>query len=91
MTREEAIEQLKWYFEEDDGIGADPSTKKAYKVVLEVLAKMEAIQIELTQKKGVWIMGNGMGTTCSNCYYKLETTGLPSKCPCCGAQMEGQV
>ena len=43
------------------------------------------------QKKGVWIMGNGMGTYCSNCYYRLETTGLLSICPNCGAQMEGQI
>ena len=41
------------------------------------------------QKKGVWMMNTGLGTMCSNCYYKLETTGLPSKCPCCGANMEG--
>lgn len=43
------------------------------------------------QKKGVWIMGNAMGTYCSNCYYKLETTGLLSYCPNCGAEMEGQI
>lgn len=44
--------------------------------------------IEPEQKKGKWIMGNGMGTVCSNCYYKLETTGLLSNCPNCGAEME---
>lgn len=35
--REEAIKQLKWYFEEDDGTGSDSSTKKAYEVALEAL------------------------------------------------------
>lgn len=39
-------------------------------------------------KKGKWIMGNGTGTTCSRCNYKLETTGLLMYCPHCGAQME---
>lgn len=44
MTIEEATEQLKWYFECDDGTGSDSSMKKAYKVVIEALAKMKAIQ-----------------------------------------------
>ena len=43
------------------------------------------------QKKGVWIMGTGMGTYCSKCYYRLQTTGLLSICPNCGARMEGQI
>lgn len=30
MTIEQAIEQLDWYFEADDGLGADPVTKEAY-------------------------------------------------------------
>lgn len=33
MTRDEAIEQLDWYFEQDDGIAADPVTKEAYKTI----------------------------------------------------------
>lgn len=35
--RKEAIKQLKWYFEEDDGTGAGPNVKKAYEVALEAL------------------------------------------------------
>lgn len=38
-------------------------------------------------KKGTWMMSGGV-TMCSNCYYKLETTGLLSRCPNCGAEME---
>ena len=30
MTRDEAIEQLDWYFNEDDGIAADNQTHAAY-------------------------------------------------------------
>lgn len=44
MTIEEAIEQLKWYFECDDSTSSDSSMKKAYKVVIEALAKMKVIQ-----------------------------------------------
>lgn len=39
------------------------------------------------QKKGKWI-SNITGIVCSNCYYKLETTGLLSECPNCGAKMD---
>ena len=28
---------------------------------------------------------------CSNCNYKLETTGLPMICPRCGADMRGKI
>lgn len=30
MTRDEAIKQLDWYFNEDDGIAADDKTHAAY-------------------------------------------------------------
>lgn len=38
-------------------------------------------------KKGEWI-STGVGIICSNCYSKLETTGLLSRCPNCGTNME---
>ena len=38
------------------------------------------------RKKGVWIQG--FDVRCSNCNYKLQTTGLPSRCPNCYAEME---
>ena len=37
MTREEAIEQIKWYFEMDDGIAADNVTKRAINMAIEAL------------------------------------------------------
>lgn len=37
MTREEAIEQIKWYFEEDDGISAEDITKEAVDMAIEAL------------------------------------------------------
>lgn len=43
MTREEAIKQIKWYFEEDDGIGAEDITKEAIYMAIEAL-KAEIVQ-----------------------------------------------
>ena len=33
MTRDQAIEQLDWYFDSDDGGAADPVTKEAYQTL----------------------------------------------------------
>ena len=40
----------------------------------------------LTPKTANWIWS--IDVRCSNCNYKLETTGLPSYCPNCGARMK---
>ena len=37
MTRKEAIERIKWYFEEDDGISAEDITKEAIDMAIEAL------------------------------------------------------
>lgn len=39
MTREEAISQIKWYFEEDDGMSAEGITKEAVSMAIEALEK----------------------------------------------------
>ena len=36
-------------------------------------------------RHGKWLWFDGV--RCSQCNYKLETTGLPSYCPNCGARM----
>lgn len=36
--------------------------------------------------KGKWLWADGV--RCSRCNYKLQSTGLPSYCPNCGAEME---
>lgn len=38
-------------------------------------------------KRGRW-KWTGVGVLCSSCNYKLQTTGIPSYCPYCGAIME---
>ena len=50
MTREEAIEQIKWYFECDDGIAAEDITKQAIDMAIEALSnqvtsKLESVEI----------------------------------------------
>lgn len=42
MTRNEAIQQIKWYFECDDGIAADNATKEAVDMAIEALQREEA-------------------------------------------------
>ena len=42
MTREEAIEQLKWYFEYDNGLSADKETVEAYKMAIKALEQEPA-------------------------------------------------
>lgn len=39
-------------------------------------------------KRGKWLWTDGVH--CSNCNHKLQTTGLPTYCPNCGAKMEGK-
>lgn len=39
MLREEAIDQLEWYFEEDNGISADLVTKQAFNTIKKALSQ----------------------------------------------------
>ena len=82
MTREEAIDLL-----EDIKFNSSDYSRdvEALEMAIEALK-----QPERKKGKGRWMMNSGIGTICSNCYYKLETTGLLSKCPCCGADMGGE-
>jgi len=45
--------------------------------------------IRIGQKKPTWLE-SAEGIICSNCGYKLETTGLLSHCPRCCAEMKGE-
>lgn len=49
MTKKEAIEQIKWYFEEDDGINAEDITKEAVNMAIEAL--LSEVVSEDTQTK----------------------------------------
>lgn len=50
--------------------------------VIEDLPSAESVQ------HGKWMWVDGV--RCSQCNYKLETTGLPNYCPNCGADMRGE-
>lgn len=39
----------------------------------------------LERKRGEWVLTDGY--RCSQCNYKLQTTGIPMYCPNCGADM----
>lgn len=83
-VREEAIKQLKWYFEKDDGTGADSSIKKAYEVAIKALKEEPRI-------KAKWVFGTTMNRgwmKCSNCCVSQTPCGTFSYCPNCGAEME---
>lgn len=49
----------------------------------------KAPTIKMGQKKCTWVE-SAEGMICSNCGYKLETTGLLSHCPRCCAEMKGE-
>lgn len=46
MTYKEAIERLKWYFEEDDGGAAENITKMAYQIAIKALERLIAKDVE---------------------------------------------
>lgn len=92
MTREEAIEHLKWYFECDNGLGTDKETVVAYKMAIKAL---DQIKTELEPKTGHWIHWTDDRkdyVTCSCCEYGEEGEVLLNDktpfCPMCGAKME---
>ena len=51
-------------------------------MVIQTLSSAEPV------RHGKWMWVDGV--RCSQCNYKLETTGLPNYCPNCGADMRGE-
>lgn len=47
MTKEEALEYMKWYFEEDDGTGADAKVKESFMLITTLLKEND-------KPKGKW-------------------------------------
>ena len=79
LAKMEAIQEtidMPFEWEQDD--------RKRYLKIVNVMS-LKSKQLE--ERKAKWI-SSGIETVCSNCYYKLETTGLLSHCPNCGAEME---
>ena len=97
MTKEEAIEQIEWYFEMDDGTAADNVTKRAINMAINA---MEALENE--RPKGYWILSQSQNKEdndngnyrfeCSNCGCSdthSKATEVPY-CWKCGADMRGK-
>lgn len=83
MTKHDAIKHLSYkisYYKGIDEKWADSVNIDALEIAVRAMAQK--------QKKGNWICGYEV--RCSNCNYKLEMTGLPSRCPSCGADMSGE-
>ena len=47
------IEQLVWYFEADDGLGADTTTKEAFKIAIKALQKLDCIDAIIHNTQGI--------------------------------------
>lgn len=71
-----------------DAIDAMEHAKEQYFDRRVIIGKMQDIVANLptavVHARWIWVDG----VRCSNCNHKLQTTGLPSFCPNCGAQME---
>lgn len=66
MTREEAIERIKWYFEEDDGISAEDITKEAIDMAIEAL-QTDAVEVVRCKDCNHYIV-EGITTQCGWCH-----------------------
>ena len=75
------IENVLWDWDTVDGITATTVLKQT---ITDIRNQPAADVTEI--KHGYWT--NVDGARCSLCNYKLETTGLPTFCPNCGAKME---
>lgn len=75
MIRNEAIDVLKANYPD----ARYSELREAVDLAIKVLKEPE-------RKKGKWIQ-TGIGTQCSICWYKCQTTGTPQFCPYCGADM----
>lgn len=60
-----------------------PMIQDAIKKAIDTMPTVD----EVPAIHGKWLWFDGV--RCSQCNYKLATTGLPSYCPNCGARMDG--
>ena len=93
MTKSEAIEQIKWYFEMDDGIAADDATKRAINMAINALEDIPKGHWILSQSQDKEDTDNGnYRFECSNCGCSdthSKATEVPY-CWKCGADMRGK-
>lgn len=91
INRKDAIDAINKYgsvwIEYTEGMSIDEIAERALQAskqsMVEILRELPS-----AQKKGKWLLLDGY--RCSECNHKLQTTGLPSSCPNCGADMRGE-
>lgn len=76
MTRLIDADSIPWLVE---GVGDIPVITKEE---IDKMPTADAVPV----RHGKWLWLDGV--RCSQCNYKLATTGLPSYCPNCGARMD---
>ena len=65
------------------------SRQAAIDALLGEVRLVDGYYVEMPERmRGKWLLLVGYG--CSCCNYKLQTTGIPSYCPNCGADMRGE-
>lgn len=57
MTRQDAMKQLEWYFNEDDGIAADEITKQAIGMAINALKAQETSLERVAEDYGLTVDG----------------------------------
>lgn len=79
MTRNEAIKQLDWYFDYDNGIAAEDKTKEAYALLRDIVFKYEEYD-----KKRRRLFSDTM--VCPVCRDSMKWNMVLGhyKCPTCG-------
>lgn len=79
MTKDEAINELKFAMVIIKQSGKDWLDERDIPILEMAIEALE-------RKKGEWVLTDGY--RCSQCNYKLQTTGIPMYCPNCGAEMK---
>lgn len=81
ISRADAIEAVRKKLQDWGGYAFEEHREGLYEAI-DVLESLPSAD----RPSGEWLMFDGL--YCSNCHYKLQTTGIPTYCPNCGARME---
>jgi predicted Zn-ribbon and HTH transcriptional regulator len=92
ISRQAAIDAVMELVEEEyewrSGVSRKISLLNAVYCALEDIPSAQPTIEAEPVRHGKWLWVDGV--RCSECNYKLQTTGLPSYCPSCGADMRGE-
>lgn len=83
INRAVTKEVARWSIEELPSVEVEPTEEQVKKYILDHNLTHKVFE---PVKSGRWMWNADV--RCSRCGHKLQTTGLPSYCPNCGAKME---